>query len=421
MRLYSIFGIIAALSCLQNAMAQDTIWACRDDKWVDGDLYFKMSTSDTFPDNRGQFEMVDTGDALQGKYVNFDYQFGSPHPGYAGFKFYWDDGATQFWVEKYDSLIFWHKGPLPGHKVMMIWAQGSAGCGTPINYELMGEFKSSTVWKRESFAFPQKRNYGAAPDSQFVKNGLFELRMLIYNDSTVGTSPTSEPGNLKIDNMFFFQAPAHIPEIWEQPGSQTCMEGSLVILRILALGGTGDAGAMTYLWKKDGNPITEPTWTYIINSAQPSDAGTYTVTVTNSLGSVTSNPAVLTVQTGSAPVIQTQPQSQTVEEGGPVSFTVVATGTPAPTYQWKKDGNDIPGATSGIYTIASAILSDAGSYTVVVTNTVGSITSNAATLTVSAKEKSGCGCGSGTGLALIPPLFYKAMAYRKRKKKNPEA
>ena len=332
MRLYSIFGIIAALSCLQSAMAQDTIWACRED--TAEIMYFKMYNSDTFPDNRGKFEMVDTGDVHEGKYVNFNYQFGNPNPGYAGFKFYWDDGVVQFWVEKYDSLIFWHKGPLPGHKVMMVWAQGSAGCGTPINYEYMGEFKSSTVWKRESFAFPQKRNYGAAPDSQFVKNGLFELRMHIYNDSTVGTSPTSEPGNLKIDNMFFFQAPAHIPEIWEQPGSQTCMEGSLVILRILALGGTGDAGAMTYLWKKDGNPITETTWRYVIESAQPSDAGTYVVVVTNSLGSVTSDAAVLTVE----------------GEG----------------------------------------------------------------------EKKGCGCGSGTGVALIPPLFYKAMAHRKRKKKNPK-
>jgi hypothetical protein len=58
MRLYSIFGIIAALSCLQNAMAQDTIWACRED--TAEIMYFKMYNSDTFPDNRGKFEMVDT-------------------------------------------------------------------------------------------------------------------------------------------------------------------------------------------------------------------------------------------------------------------------------------------------------------------------------------------------------------------------
>ena len=106
-------------------------------------------------------------------------------------------------------MVLWHKGPLPGHKVMMIWAQGSAGCGTPINYEYFGQFKSSSVWKRESFPFPQKRGNAAQnpdPDSPFVKKGLFELRMLIYNDSIGGdTSSTSGPGILKIDNMFFLK------------------------------------------------------------------------------------------------------------------------------------------------------------------------------------------------------------------------
>jgi hypothetical protein len=327
-------GIILALACLQSAVAQDTVWACREDTaeyW-----YTVMSLADTFPDNRGQFLMVDTGDALEGKYVNFDYQFGNPHPGYAGFKIYWDDGVSSFLVEKYDSMILWHKGPLPGHKVRMIWAQGSAGCGTPINYEYFGEFASSTSWTRESFPFPKKRNYGAAPDSQFVKTGLFELRMQIYNDSIGGdTSSTSTPGNLKIDNMFFYRPPAHIPEIWEQPGSLTVAEGSQAIIRILALGGSGDSGVITCLWIKDGNPITEQTSRLVIDTAQSSDAGSYTVIATNSMGSDTSDAATLTVITKE-------------------------------------------------------------------------------------EEKKGCGCGSGTGAALIPPLIFKAMAYRKRKKKNPK-
>jgi|WetSurMetagenome_2_1015567.scaffolds.fasta_scaffold163538_1 hypothetical protein len=329
MKLYRSLGIILAVAYLQSAVAQgDTIWACRED--TSEQYYARMFLADTFPDNRGAFTMVDTGTALEGKYINFNYQFGNPNPGYAGYKIYWDNGVAQFWVEDYDSLIFWHKGPLPGHKVRMIWAQGSAGCGTPINYELMGEFKSSTEWKKESFSFPKKRKYGAAPDSQFVKKGLFELRMQIYNDSAVGTSPTSAAGNLKIDNMFFYMPPAHSPEIWEQPGSQTFTVGSQVFIRVFALGGKGTAGEMTYAWKKDNNPITETTALHVINSAQASDAGTYTVTVTNSLGSATSDAAILTVK----------------DEG----------------------------------------------------------------------EKKGCGCGSGTGLALIPPLFFKAMAHRKRKK-----
>jgi hypothetical protein len=173
-----------------------------------------MYLADTFPDNRGKFFMVDTGDAIDGMYINFNYQFGNPHPGYAGFKIYWDNGVVSYYVDDYDSLIIWHKGPLPGHKVTMIWAQGSAGCGTPINYELMGEFKSSTTWKRESIPFPEKRNYGAAPDSDFVKHGLFELRMLIYNDSSTGTvGPTSPPGSLKLDNMYFLKKSSAVKNV----------------------------------------------------------------------------------------------------------------------------------------------------------------------------------------------------------------
>jgi hypothetical protein len=197
MKFPKIAGILLAAACLQSIVAQsgsDTIWFCRDTGQED--VYMHMYLSDTFPDNRDSFAMVDTGDAIDGMYINFNYQFGHPNPGYAGYKIFWDYGQSTFWVAKYDSMVLWHKGPLPGHKVRMVWAQGSAGCGTPINYEYLGEFKSSSTWKRESFSFP----------SGFVKNGLFELRMLIYNDSIGGdTSSTSAPGNLKIDNMFFLK------------------------------------------------------------------------------------------------------------------------------------------------------------------------------------------------------------------------
>jgi hypothetical protein len=359
MKLCRSLGIILALACLQSVMAQtpDTIWACRED--TSETIYRHMYLADTFPDNRDSFGLVDTGNALEGKYVNFDYKFTAAdsglyydtvvdihgndlivsgyrhHPGYAGFKMFWDYGITSFWVEDYDSLIFWHKGPLPGHKVMMIWASGSAGCGTPIIYEYFGQFYSSSAWKRESFPFPKKRNYGASPQSQFSKTGLFELRMQIYNDSAVSTSPTSAPGNLKFDNMYFYRPPAHPPELWEQPASLTVMEDSQATMKVLALGGSGDAGLMTYLWKKDGNPLTETTSRLVINAAQLSDAGVYTVVVTNSLGCDTSDAATLTV---------IQPTTKT--------------------------------------------------------------------------EEKKCGCGSGTGTALIPPLIFKAMAYRKRKKKS---
>ena len=83
-----------------------------------------------------------------------------------------------------------------------------------------------------------------------------------------------------------------------------------------------------------------------------------------------------------APAITTQPSSSTVISGGAASFSVVASGTSPFAYQWKKDGSSISGATSSTYTIASTQTTDAGSYTVVVTNSAGSVTSNPIILTI---------------------------------------
>ena len=82
------------------------------------------------------------------------------------------------------------------------------------------------------------------------------------------------------------------------------------------------------------------------------------------------------------PAILTQPASRTVSAGTSVTFTVLASGDPAPTYQWKKNDVDVTGATDKVYTIAVVQAGDAGAYTVVATNTVNFATSNPATLTV---------------------------------------
>ena len=83
-----------------------------------------------------------------------------------------------------------------------------------------------------------------------------------------------------------------------------------------------------------------------------------------------------------APTITGQPQSQTVNAGANVTFGVSATGDAPLSYQWRKDGVMIAGANSTILTFASVNSSNAGSYTVVVSNSAGSVTSNPATLTV---------------------------------------
>jgi len=140
--------------------------------------------------------------------------------------------------------------------------------------------------------------------------------------------------------------------------------------------------APTYQWKKGGVNISGATnSTYTIASVVSGDAGSYTVSVTNSVSSVTSTAATLTVPL-SAPVISSQPASLTVVVGAAATFTVVAAGNPTPTYQWKKAGTAITGATSSTYTITNVQITNAGSFTVTVTNSGGAVTSTAATLTV---------------------------------------
>ena len=84
------------------------------------------------------------------------------------------------------------------------------------------------------------------------------------------------------------------------------------------------------------------------------------------------------------PTISTQPVNKSVLEGCVATLSVTATGGDNLTYQWKKDGVDIDGAVDSTYTIPSAQASDAGSYTVVVSNENGDVTSGAATLAVNA-------------------------------------
>ena len=172
------------------------------------------------------------------------------------------------------------------------------------------------------------------------------------------------------------------PEITTQPTSQTVTVGQPVSFSVTA---TGDP-TPTFQWRKGGVNIAGATnATFTIASTTANDAAIYTVVVTNSVSSVTSNGATLTVNAAAtAPSISTHPVSLSVTTGQQASFSVEATGTAPLTYQWRKGGVNINGATGATFTIPCGTDVDAGTYTVVVTNSVNSATSNGATLTVNA-------------------------------------
>jgi hypothetical protein len=83
-----------------------------------------------------------------------------------------------------------------------------------------------------------------------------------------------------------------------------------------------------------------------------------------------------------APVIVTQPASQSVAGGGTANFSVAAIGIENPAYQWLKNGTNLLGQTASTLTISGANANDVGNYSVIVSNTAGTVASTTVTLTV---------------------------------------
>jgi len=142
-------------------------------------------------------------------------------------------------------------------------------------------------------------------------------------------------------------------------------------------------------------------------NASPAATTIYTLTGQNAAGqTVTANTTVTVNAAPAAPTIKTQPQSVTVTEGQPATFTVSATSTATLSYKWMRSGSAISGATSASYTTPATIASDSGAnFTVAVTNSASTVSSSAATLTVTPASKAWPGFGfnttGGTGKTVV--------------------
>jgi hypothetical protein len=142
---------------------------------------------------------------------------------------------------------------------------------------------------------------------------------------------------------------------------------------------------MTFLWKKDGVALTNGTSSsYSRNSSATGDSGVYTLTATNVAGTTTTAGVTVTVAAPVAPTIFGLPPSVTVAPGSSFYLYPTILGTNPMTFQWHRDGVFIEGATSGNYTQWTATSSDSGVYTLVATNSVGSVTSSPVAVTVAA-------------------------------------
>ena len=106
------------------------------------------------------------------------------------------------------------------------------------------------------------------------------------------------------------------------------------------------------------------------------------VNAANTTVNLPAQPVALTAMFAVAPVITTQPASQAVNSGSNATFSVTVYGPSPLTYQWYFNDSALTGATDTNYTLTGVTAINAGSYTVVVTNLYGSVTSSVAALTV---------------------------------------
>ncbi len=136
-----------------------------------------------------------------------------------------------------------------------------------------------------------------------------------------------------------------------------------------------------YQWRNGAGDIGGATnAAYVIANLQTNQLGGYQVVLTDSSGAITSSVATLTLL--AAPTITQAPAELTVRAGVSSNLSVTATGGPPLSFRWLLNGTNLPGATSASYSFTNAQASDAGDYTVVVTNAAGSVTSAPARLRV---------------------------------------
>ncbi len=167
------------------------------------------------------------------------------------------------------------------------------------------------------------------------------------------------------------------PSIVTPPVGRTNAVGTAASFAVVA---SGDS-PLAYEWRRNGTAITGATGdVYAIASVRTTDAGQYTVLVSNPFGSALSVAAPLVV--GIPASIVSQPQSQTNKAGATAVFSVAVAGTAPVSIRWLFNGAVIPGATGTTFRIASVQLANAGTYRAAVSNAFGSAQSASATLTV---------------------------------------
>ncbi len=293
----------------------------------------------------------------------------------AGEHSHWFQGATAtVTVGVGDKMFAWvYLDPVnPPTEILLSWDDGSA--------EHRAYWGDNTItWGTNNSA--GRRYVGALPAvGQWVRLSVAASAVGLEGSTVSGMGFSLVDGRATWDTAGIVSVVATAPAITTQPQAQTVVAGANATFTVAATG----TAPLVYRWTR--NTVTIPgatAATLLLTAVSAANAGSYAVEVSNSAGITPSTAAILTVSAASgAPVISLQPVSQAIAVGQAVSFVLTATGSPTPTFQWRKNSVVISGATSATFTLASAQTTDAANFDCVVTNTAGTATSVVAQLTV---------------------------------------
>ena len=163
--------------------------------------------------------------------------------------------------------------------------------------------------------------------------------------------------------------------------SNTVYAGTSVAFDLTTTG----AAPFQYQWRANTvNVIGATNSTFVLSNAATTASGNYDVVISDSAGSSTSAPIMLTVLPPAGPsfAMEPTPSAATNYIDGLTTFSAVVVGSPPISLQWQQQGIDIPGATAAQLSLANLSSNDDGSYTLLASNAFGTNLSTAATLTV---------------------------------------
>ena len=188
----------------------------------------------------------------------------------------------------------------------------------------------------------------------------------------------STPGGTTNSATALLRVNPSAPVITLHPTNLTVAATSNATFSVVAIGSI----PLTYQWRVNTVALPDATnSSLVLSNVQGFSMGTYSVAVSNAYGFAISTGASLTV-TPTAPRIISQPTNQNILLGSSAAFSVTAVGSVPFTYQWRFNGTNIAGATSSNYNVINAQFTNAGNYSVAVSNLAGGVISSNALLTV---------------------------------------